>query len=57
MPEFHQVNPEEGQGLTANPSPVLEEGNDDMLRQELIRIKTPGLFLGVNIEYPLRPPT
>jgi hypothetical protein len=45
MPEFQQIDPQEHQSLAGGSGPFLEEGNDDMLLQELIRIKTPGLFL------------
>jgi len=53
MPEFHKVNSEMHQDLTGGPGAVFKQGNDDMLRQELIRIKTPRLFLGIQGKQPL----
>jgi hypothetical protein len=55
MPEFQQIYPQEHERLTGDARPVFEQGNKHMFRHELVRIKMPRLFLGVNGQYTMRP--
>jgi hypothetical protein len=55
--EIKQIDPQKYKGLAGYPGPFLEEGDNNMLRQEFAGIKTPDFFLGVDGDdtvYPLR---
>jgi len=41
--------------LAGGSGPIFEQGDDNMLRQKLIRIETPRFFLGIQVKYTLNP--
>jgi hypothetical protein len=55
MPKFQQIYPRLHQGLAGNAYPVLQQGDDHMFRQELIRVKMPRHILGVYGQYAMGP--
>jgi hypothetical protein len=55
-PEFRQINFEKLQDFTGGIYPLSQEGDNNMLRQELIGIKAPSFFLSVPGKYTLYPP-
>jgi hypothetical protein len=55
MPEFDQVYAEKQQGPAGGAGPLLEDGDDDMLGEQLRPIKTAGLLRGVDSKDTLQP--
>jgi hypothetical protein len=48
MPEFGQIDSQKFEGFTGNPAAVLEERDNRVFRQKLVRIEAPRFFLGVD---------
>jgi len=46
--EFKQIYSEVHQGLAGSSGPVIQQRDDNMLRQKLIRIETTRFLLGIN---------
>jgi hypothetical protein len=55
MPEFQDVYSQEHQGFAGDSGAFFKQGDNDMFRQQLIRIKTPRFVLRFDAQDPLRP--
>jgi hypothetical protein len=55
MPEFQQIYPQKHQGFAGDSPALLQKGNHNMFRKELVGIETAGFFLGVDGQNTLGP--